>query len=91
VNAGRVNDVYGRAIMNRYLELSVEAMKLLEKPIFITLPREDDSKRDALQREVRSWYNKAGVPVFPDFSLAARVMSNMKKYGDYLSIEKDRA
>ena len=90
-NPGRVYEIYGRAIMNRYLELSVEAMKLLEKPLFITLPREDDSKRDALQREARSWYNEAGVPVFPDFSLAARVMSNMKKYGDYLSIKKDRA
>ena len=86
-----IYNAYGRTTLNRYLELSVEALKQLEKPLFIALPREDDLKKDALQREVQSWYHEVGVPTFPDFSLAARVMSNMKKYGDYLSIRKDRA
>jgi hypothetical protein len=64
----------------------LDALKLFEKPCFIALPIEDDLKMDILRREVEEWFHEAGVATFPDFSLAARVMGNMKKYGDYLSI-----
>jgi acyl-CoA synthetase (NDP forming) len=76
---------YGRSTLNRYLQLSLDALKLFEKPCFIALPIEDDLQMDILRREVEEWFHEAGVATFPDFSLAARVMGNMKKYGDYLS------
>jgi acyl-CoA synthetase (NDP forming) len=84
-NAAWIYESFGRATLYKYLELSVEAARLLEKPMFISFSREDDLKRDLIQREVKAWYNDAGFPTFPDFSLAARVMSNMKRYGDYLA------
>jgi acyl-CoA synthetase (NDP forming) len=76
---------YGRSALNKYLRLSLEALKIFEKPFFIALPGEDDLQMDVLRREVEEWYHEAGVATFPDFSLAARVMNNMKKYDDYLS------
>jgi hypothetical protein len=84
-NAAWIYESFGRATLYRYLELSVEAARLLEKPMFISFSREDDLKRELIQREVKAWYNDAGFPTFPDFSLAARVMSNMKRYGDHLA------
>jgi acyl-CoA synthetase (NDP forming) len=85
-----IYESFGRTILNRYLELSVEAMKCLEKPSLITLPRENGPNENAVYREVKAWYKDAHVPTFPDFSLAAKVLSNMKQYGDYLSISRYR-
>ena len=76
---------YGRAALNKYLELSLEAREILEKPLFISLGREDDFQTDILHTEVAEWYHEAGVATFPDFRLTARVLYNMKKYGDYLA------
>ncbi|MBN1847498.1 MAG: CoA-binding protein [Deltaproteobacteria bacterium] len=85
-----VFDIYGRPTMYQYLKLSIEVMNLFEKPLFIALPKEDDVKKDILLREVRSWYNDYDVPTFPDFRLAARILANMKRYGDYLAYSKSR-
>jgi len=82
----RICDNYGKTALNAYLNLCLEAMERLEKPLFISLPREDNWQMDILRREAEEWFHDAGVATFPDFRLAARVMLNMKKYGNYLSV-----
>lgn len=75
---------YGRTALNSYLQLSLEAKQILEKPFFISLGKEDNIQTDILHKEVEEWLHEAGVATFPDFRLTARVLNNMKKYGDYL-------
>jgi acyl-CoA synthetase (NDP forming) len=82
----RICDTYGKTALNAYLQLCLEAMGRLEKPLFISLPREDNWQMDILRRETEEWFHDAGVATFPDFRLAARVMRNMKEYGHYLSV-----
>ena len=82
----RICDTYGKPALNAYLHLCLEAAQRLEKPLFICLPRENNWQMDILRREAEEWFHNAGVATFPDFRLAARVMRNMTKYGDYLSV-----
>ena len=84
----RICDIYGKAALNAYLHLCLEAAERLEKPLFICLPREDNWQMDIIRREAEEWFQNAGMATFPDFRLAARVMLNMKKYGDYLSTHR---
>ena len=76
---------YGRTALNRYLQVSLEVKEILEKPLFISLAKEDDVQADILHKEVEEWLHEAGMATFPDFRLTARVLYNMKKYGDYLN------
>ncbi|MFH1630037.1 MAG: CoA-binding protein [Pseudomonadota bacterium] len=87
----RICDMYGKTALNAFLRLCLEATERLEKPLFISLPREDNWQMDILRRETEEWFHDAGVATFPDFRLAARVMRNMKEYGDYLSVEEPRS
>ena len=74
---------YGRTALNIYLQVSLEAKEVLEKPLFISLAREDDVQADILHKEVEEWLHEAGMPTFPEFRLTARILNNMKKYRDY--------
>ncbi|MBW2364737.1 MAG: hypothetical protein JRF25_06615, partial [Deltaproteobacteria bacterium] len=75
---------YGRTALNIYLQVSLKAKEVLEKPLFISLAREDDVQADILHKEVEEWLHEAGMPTFPEFRLTARILNNMKKYRDYL-------
>ena len=86
IRPGRICDIYGNSALNPYFHLCMEAAKRLEKPLFICLPRESDWQADIRRREAEEWFHNAGMPTFPDFRLASRVMLNMNRYGDYLSV-----
>ena len=66
------------------IDLVLESIRVLGKPCFIVLEKEDDLNLEALRMDVEELYNEMGVVTFPDMNLAARIMNRMKAYHDYL-------
>ena len=82
---GRIYEMFGRKALKKHLDLVLESLKVLEKPCYIVLVKEDDLNLAALCKEVEELFNEMGVVTFPDMNLAARIMNRMKAYHDYLS------
>ena len=74
-----------RGIMDLIVKNTLEGMKLLKKPIFVVLGSGDSLESEALHQEAQQKYNAADMATFPSFQLAARVMSNMAAYKEYLN------
>jgi acyl-CoA synthetase (NDP forming) len=86
---GRVYEMFGRKVLKKHIDLVLESIKVLDKPCFIVLEKEDDLSLEALRMDVEELYNEMGVVTFPDVSLAARIMHRMKAYHDYLSATRE--
>ncbi|MCP4757411.1 MAG: acetyl-CoA synthetase [Proteobacteria bacterium] len=76
---------FGRSVLNEYLQMIKEAAKVLEKPLFIVMVRDDDPQMVFLRQDVSDWFHDAGMATFPDFRLTARILFSLKKYSDYLA------
>ncbi|MEE9556819.1 MAG: hypothetical protein V3V76_06125, partial [Candidatus Adiutricales bacterium] len=74
-----------RGIMDLIVKNTLEGMKLLKKPIFVVLGSGDSLESEALHQEAQQKYNAADMATFPSFQLAARVMSKMAAYKEYLN------
>jgi len=84
----RVNWIYedhGHAGLNEYLRNTLEARDILEKPMFVILPRQEDVSMEMVRQEAEQWYQEAGVATFPTFDLAARILFNLDRYRNFLS------
>ena len=82
---GRIYEMFGRKVLNKYVGIALEAIKVFEKPCYMVLEREDDLNREALRKEIEELLNDRGIVAFPGVSLAARIMNRLKKYSDYLN------
>jgi len=74
----------GRTEMIRFIGYIVEAVKKLQKPLFISLDHREGSQLAFIREEMLDLFNQAGIATFPDFSMTARIINNLKKYNDYL-------
>lgn len=86
---GRVYELFGRKVLNKHLDIVLESIKVLGKPCFLILEKEDDLNLEVLRMEVEELFNEMGVVMFPEVSLAARIMNRMKSYHDYLSSTRE--
>ncbi|MBW1711226.1 MAG: CoA-binding protein [Deltaproteobacteria bacterium] len=77
----------GRRGLNMFLDLMIEANKLLQKPLLTILEREQDPILEGARQETEERFREAGIATFPTFQVAARVLVNLKKYRDFLSSE----
>jgi hypothetical protein len=84
ISPGWIYRDMGSKSMNQYLENVLESTRVLRKPLFVVLARDDDAQIEFVRRYAVQWLDDSGVASFPDFRLAARVMRRMKAYGDYL-------
>ncbi|MBW2623536.1 MAG: CoA-binding protein [Deltaproteobacteria bacterium] len=75
-----------RGLLDVIVKSSLEGMKIMQKPCFIVLGSGDSLESEALHQEAQQKYNEAGIATFPTFRLAARVMSNLAVYKQYLSV-----
>jgi acetyltransferase len=82
---GRIYEMFGRKMLSQYIDMTMASMKVLEKPGFIVMEKEADLNLEALRLEVEELFNGMGIVVFPDVSLAARIMNRMKAYHGYLA------
>jgi len=74
----------GRTEMIRFIGYVVEAVKMLQKPLFISLEHRESPQLAFIREEIRDLFNQADVATFPDFSMTARIINNLKKYNDFL-------
>ncbi|MBW1708843.1 MAG: CoA-binding protein [Deltaproteobacteria bacterium] len=73
-----------RKDMNLLTSLMLKGMEVIEKPVYIVLPGNRTLEGEALREEAQDKYNNIGLPTFPSFTLAARVISNLSQYYNYL-------
>jgi hypothetical protein len=85
LSPGWIYEEQGRTALNRHLETILEARRLLEKPMFMMVRHDDDPRFDAVHKDVNGWFGEQGVPCFPDFRTAARVVRHLKRRADFLA------
>jgi len=81
---GRIYESFGRKVLNKHLDIVLESIKVLEKPCYIAVEKENDLNLEALRLETEELFNDMGIVMFPDVSLSARIMYRMNAYHDYL-------
>ncbi|MBW2091525.1 MAG: hypothetical protein JRI34_05305, partial [Deltaproteobacteria bacterium] len=74
-----------RKDMNLLTDLMLAGMKVIDKPVYIVLSGNRTLEGEALREEAQDKYNNIGMPTFPSFELAARVLCNLNHYYDYLA------
>ncbi len=76
----------GRMAMSTFFESILKMKELLEKPLIIILPKQEDGsiQLEIIRKEAAEWFHEAGMATFSDFRLAARVLNNLRKYNEYL-------
>lgn len=74
----------GRAGMYRFAANVIEAAKQYEKPFFIALNQRENPQIAFIRQELVDVFNRSEIATFPDFSMAARIMNNLKSYHDFL-------
>ena len=74
---------WGREGVNMIVNTTLKGREIMKKPIIPVVEKDDNEGLDyALMAESR--YFEAGVPVFPTFEMAARVLNNLADYKNYL-------
>ncbi|MFC1822628.1 acetate--CoA ligase family protein [Thermodesulfobacteriota bacterium] len=74
------HQIGGRASLEAFIEITLDGIKTLEKPMFIALEQTQSLDGEAVRLEALEKYNHSGIPTFPSFSVAARVVDNMSQY-----------
>ncbi|MBN1381168.1 MAG: CoA-binding protein [Deltaproteobacteria bacterium] len=76
--------VLGSSMIQAMIEMTIEATKMLKKPTFIIVETADSLEEEKLREMALEKYNAQGIPVFPSFAMASRVLFNMNQYYRYL-------
>jgi len=74
----------GRADLDFLVRMTMKAIEVAGKPVLIILERGLTLEWEALREEASARYNNAGIATFRSFQIAARVLSNLCQYQDYL-------
>ncbi len=74
----------GRAGMYRFVDNIVTAFRKSKKPFFVSLNHSQHPQIAFVRQELVDVFNREQVATFPEFTMAARIMNNLKQYGDYL-------
>jgi acyl-CoA synthetase (NDP forming) len=71
--------------LDMILDMTIEGAKALEKPLFLVLANSTSLEGMALRNHAEQKYSAAGIPTFPSFDEAARVISGLSKYHEFLA------
>ncbi|MBW2622872.1 MAG: CoA-binding protein [Deltaproteobacteria bacterium] len=74
----------GRADLDFLTKMTLEGIKVIKKPVLVVQEGGRSLEWEALREEAQSKYQNAGVPTFDSFQSAARVLSNLYKYKQFL-------
>ena len=75
---------YGEEALAVYLDMVLASEKILKKPMFVVLAREEDMARALVIKKVVDRFRDAGMATFPGFQLVARIIKRLNTYSDYL-------
>jgi acyl-CoA synthetase (NDP forming) len=71
---------------NNTIQNMVDARERLKKPLFLITELTGDARIDVIINEASATLHQQGIPTFPSFEIAAKVLANLKAYNDYLQI-----
>ena len=74
----------GISEVNHIVDNMLDATEKLKKPMFLITELTGDPRLDVIINEASATLHANGVPTFPSFEIAARVLKNLKEYNDYL-------
>jgi hypothetical protein len=73
--------------INHSIENMIDAGERLKKPLFLITELTGDARLDMINGEASATLNHHGIPIFPSFEIAAKVLGNLKAYNDFLQIQ----
>ncbi len=73
----------GRSRLLLFIESIVEAVNLLQKPLFISLEQQENPQLAFIREEMVELFNQNKIATFPDFSLTARIINNLIQYYNF--------
>jgi acyl-CoA synthetase (NDP forming) len=74
----------GRADLDFLTKMTLEGIKIIKKPVLVVQEGGRSLEWEALREEAQSKYRNAGIPTFDSFQSAARVLSNLYTYKQFL-------
>lgn len=74
----------GKSGVRLMTELTLQINEQLQKPLYLIVEKDDVFGGTEFINEVTERYQEAGLPVFPTFETAAKVMTNLWHYRQYL-------
>jgi acyl-CoA synthetase (NDP forming) len=75
---------HGIGDANHTIQNMMEARDHLKKPLFLITELTGDARIDVIINEASATLHQKGIPTFPSFEIAAKVLANLKAYNDYL-------
>ncbi|MBU4316922.1 MAG: CoA-binding protein [Proteobacteria bacterium] len=75
---------HGIGDANHTIENMIDARERLKKPLFLVTELTGDARIDVIINEASATLHQHGIPTFPSFEIAAKVLANLKIYNDYL-------
>ena len=74
----------GRNDLEFLTKMTLEGIKLIKKPVLVIQEGGRSLEWEALREEAQAKYRSAGIPTFDSFQSAARVLSNLYNYKQFL-------
>ncbi|MBU2647197.1 CoA-binding protein, partial [bacterium] len=75
----------GKSGVRAVTELTVKISDQLQKPLYLVVEKDDVFGGQEYIKEVIERYQESGLPVFPNFEMAAKTLNNLWTYQQYLS------
>lgn len=78
---------FGSMFLYEFMEKVLEGWHILQKPLYISLESIDSPQTAFIHHELIQWLNQKNIAAFPDFRLAARTISRLNQYRQYLEVQ----
>jgi acyl-CoA synthetase (NDP forming) len=78
----------GASLVADIIDMTIQAVKMLKKPTFIIVETAESLEEEKLRQMALEKYSAGGIPAFPSFSMASRVLFNIDQYRLYLNAAK---
>jgi len=76
----------GRPGLQVFADNVISGVKASSKPFFIALYQRNNPQIEFIREQLVDIFNRARIPTFPGFSMAARVLANLNRYRDFLEL-----
>lgn len=84
----RLNQRLGQIVFSQFIQDMIEAKERLAKPLLAVLRQGEESEAAVIRREIEEIFRDEGIPAFPTFQLTAKVLSNLIKYREFISVHE---
>jgi len=80
---------FGSLFLYQFMEKVLEGGHILQKPLYMSLEKSSSPQISFVHYELIQWLNQRNVAIFPSFILAARTISRLNRYRQYIEQPED--